>query len=194
MGSAAQIILPKSSDRVNRVLRFMDNYLPRVDVQIAALDAIINFARNADSAKTTMETDIIAVVTKSIQKHIEEDQIVWRGCMAFAVLASYQQEVAVEIVTSNIQDIMIERFPKYKSQPLIQQQILWMLSALLQWPRSHRMLHKSFKVVNFIKTLIEKSEEAHNLRAAALSEGGNANIGLNDLLVKCFDLDFDECS
>lgn len=183
MGSAAHIVLPKSSDRVNRVLRFMDNYLPRVDVQVAALDAIINFARNADSARSSMETDVVEVVAKSIEKHIDEDQIIWRGCMAFAILASYQQEVAVEIVMTNVHETMIDRFSKYKAQPLIQQQILWLISALLQWPRSHRMLHKSLKCVNFVKFLIEKFQEAQNLHASALSEGGNGEINLNQLLV-----------
>ncbi len=161
----------------------MDNYLPRVDVQVAALDAIINFSRNADAAKTTMETDIVEIVAKSMVKHIDEDKILWRGCMAFAVLASYQQEIAVEIILTNIHETVIDRFPKYKNQPLIQQQMLWLLSALLQWPRSYRMLHKTPKTVNFVKLLIEKSEEAHQLQLTAQSQGGSAGVVLNSEMV-----------
>ena len=41
-----EIKLPKMSDRVNRVVMFMENYQTRKDVQILALDALITYVKN----------------------------------------------------------------------------------------------------------------------------------------------------
>lgn len=38
--------LPRSCERISRVLMFMDNYPERVDVLTAGMDAVILFARN----------------------------------------------------------------------------------------------------------------------------------------------------
>ena len=44
--TAKEVKIPKSSDRVNRVIMFMNNYVDRVDVQVPGLDAIIAFIQN----------------------------------------------------------------------------------------------------------------------------------------------------
>jgi hypothetical protein len=171
MGSSAIVVIPKSSDRVNRVLKFMENYLPRVDVQVAGLDAVINFSRNSDAAASTMETDVVAVVTKSMETHLDEPTIIWRGCMAFNLLAAYKQDVAVDIAMTLIHEKCIDLYPKFDREPLIRQQILWLLAALTQWPRSHRLLHKSLKCVEFVKGIVEHTADAEKTLLIAQSEG-----------------------
>ncbi len=159
IGSVGLLQVPKSSDRINRVLRFMENYLPRVDVQIAGLEAVINFARNADSASSTLsETNVIDVVTDCIKHHSQQVSIVWRGCMALGILARYHSEIAVDITLTNIHEHMMDHFDKLSKHPLAQQQIIWLLAALTVWPRSYKLIHKSRKSLDFIKRIINKAD------------------------------------
>ena len=48
-GTGEKVRLPKSSDRVNRILMFMENYKERKEVQQFGLDAMLAFARNGKS-------------------------------------------------------------------------------------------------------------------------------------------------
>jgi hypothetical protein len=43
--------IPKTSDRVNRVVMFMENYTSRRDVQLLALDALMTYAKNCKSCR-----------------------------------------------------------------------------------------------------------------------------------------------
>ena len=176
IGSAARVEIPRSFDRVNRVLRFMDNYLPRVDVQIAGLNAVINFTRNADAKTCTLtETDVFDVVAKTLTRHVEEIPIVWRCAMALATLASYSSDIAIDIGMTNIHETLIDHFIEFSAHPLAQQQILWLLAALASWPRSYKLLHKSRKCLEFIKNVIEVSEEREKQSVIMMMEGqGNA--------------------
>lgn len=159
LGSNAKIEIPTPADRINRVLRFMDNYLPRIDVQIAALNAVINFAKNADAPTTTKHTDIVNIVAKAFIQHIEVKEVVWRSCVAFATLASYSSEIALEIILTNAHEVAIDQFFKYDVEPVVQQQVLWLLASLLEWPRSKRVLHKSVKCMDFLKKMFALEEE-----------------------------------
>jgi len=40
------VSIPKTADRVNRVVMFMENYTSRKDVQLLALDALMTYAKN----------------------------------------------------------------------------------------------------------------------------------------------------
>lgn len=142
----------------------MDNYLPRIDVQIAALNAVINFARNADAPVCARDTDIVTIVSKSVLAHLDETAIVWRACMAFALLANYHGELAVDIALADVHEALIDKFPTYEEQPIVQQQVLWLISAFVAWPRSHRLIHKSQKCMTFIKELIQKADDLEKAR------------------------------
>lgn len=138
--------------------------LPRVDVQIAALNAVINFSRNADAKACARDTDIVLVVTKSVLAHLDEFAIVWRACMAFALLANYHGELAVDIALTNVHETMVDKFESYAEEPIVQQQVLWLFSALVSWPRSHRIIHKSQKCLTFIQQLIQKIDDAERMK------------------------------
>eukprot|EP00981_Chlorochromonas_danica_P013277 scaffold6042_cov247-Ochromonas_danica.AAC.22 len=87
LGIAAKIVIPKPSDRLMRVLRFMDNYLDRVDVQIAGLDAVLKYSRNADAKATARNTDVIDIVVKVVKQHKANKAVLWRVCMDFLKIA-----------------------------------------------------------------------------------------------------------
>ncbi len=159
LGNYTKIEIPTPADRINRVIRFMDNYLPRVDVQVAALNAIIKFARNADAPNSTRNTDVIPIVAKSFAQHIEVQSIVWRACVIFATLASYTGEIALEVALTNVHENAIDKFSAYDNEPVVQQQILWLLAALLEWPRPQRVIHKSSKCMDFFKKIGQEEEE-----------------------------------
>jgi hypothetical protein len=160
LGTTTKIVIPKSSDRANRVLRFMDNYMERLDVQVAALDAILSFCRNADAKGSVKETDVIPVLVKCLEAHKKEVTVMWRVFMALAILASYHSDIAVNITTTNVHEIVIDEYASFKEHPIVQQQALWMFASFVQWPRSQREIHKSLKCVNFLKSLVVKPEDA----------------------------------
>ena len=172
IGSVGMLKVPKSSDRINRVLRFMENYLPRVDVQLAGLEAVINFARNADAATCTLsETNVIDVVTNCIKYHSLQVSIVWRCCMALATLAGYTQEIAVDIALTNIHEHLMDYYDKLAFSPLAQQQVLWLLGALVSWPISYKILHKSRKTIDFAKRMIDNNAEREKMEIIIMMEG-----------------------
>jgi len=164
LGSIQKIVIPKSSDRINRVLRFMDNYLNRLDVQIAALNAVLNFCRNADAPTALKDTDLIQVLVKTVEMHKEEAGVVWRVCMALSILASYNGEISVNILNTGVHEILIDNYSKFLNEPIVQQQILWLIAAFLKWPRSLLVIHKTQKCMEFLKGLagqqLLKAEEA----------------------------------
>lgn len=151
----AVVKVPRSSERVNRVLKFMDNYLARTDVQIVALDAAINFARNPDAKLQTRETNMIAVIGRSFVAHPTSAEIVWRCCMVLSLVAAFNGELANDIALLDIHEQLVDSYTSFQNAPSIQQQILWLLSAFLQWPKSKRVLHKSEKCLLFFLALVD---------------------------------------
>eukprot|EP01034_Spumella_vulgaris_P022222 gene22222-28336_t len=161
----AVVKVPRSSDRVNRVLKFMDNYLARVDVQIVALDAVINFTRNPDAKLQSRETNMIAVIGRSLSAHSTTAEVVWRCCMALSLVASFHGELANDIAMLNIHELLVDSYLSFQNAASIQQQILWLLSSYLLWPKSKRILHTSEKCLIFFKALVD-FETRRSLQAA----------------------------
>lgn len=151
--SIAKVSVPRPAERINRVLRFMDNFMLRLDVQIAALNAVIKFARNSDASETAKDTEVFTVVAKCVTTHAGETAILWRATMAFATLAAYKSELAVAVMATGIHETLITVYPELQEHRLVQQQILWLFAALLRWPRSKKLLHKSAVSMDFFKSL-----------------------------------------
>jgi hypothetical protein len=157
--SKDKFTLPKPTDRVNKVIKFMQNYMARADVQIAALDAVINFSRNPDARIFTRETEIVTTVSQVIAEYIKDVRILWRGIMAYSILARITGEIAVDIEFTKVHELLMDNYANFELEPLLQQQILWLLSAFLEWPRSKRQVHKSKKCMEFFKTLIDNKDD-----------------------------------
>lgn len=159
VGTKDKIVLPKPTERVNKVIKFMQTYMARADVQVAALDAVINFSRNPDAKLFTRETEIVVTVSSILREYLKDTKVLWRGCMAFAILATVSGEIAVDIEYTKIHEALIENYNNYQNEPMLQQQILWMLASFLMWPRSSRQVHKSQKCMEFFKFLLEDREK-----------------------------------
>lgn len=149
------MIIPKSSDRINRVMKFMDNYLMHKDVQIAALDVVLNFARNADAPLTTHETIVLRVVSDSIKVHSTTPEIIWRACMAFSIIATFNSDVSYDIIKTDVPELLIDVYASFKKHTLVQQQILRMMASILMWPVSKAVLNAKEKFVKFFKQVID---------------------------------------
>lgn len=137
----------------------MENYTSRLDVQIASLDAILTFCRNPDSAQFAQKTTLIPSLGKIYELYPKESVIVWRIAMAFAILAAITGEIALDVVNTNVHESLIDNYNYFEKAPTVQQQKLWMLAALLKWPRSARILHKSQKCMDFFKLLLENKDK-----------------------------------
>jgi hypothetical protein len=155
------IVIPKSSDRINRVLKFMDNFIVSKDVQIAALDAVISFARNADAPRSTHETNLIPVIHSSLKLHAKDPNIVWRVAMAYSLVAAFSADIAFDVANTGAHTIMIENYAHYKksNNHLVQQQILWFFGALLMWPPSKKKINKQQDCMDFFKMVIQDFED-----------------------------------
>lgn len=126
----------------------MDNFIIRKDVVCASLDAILSFARNADAPKCIHDTPLIDVVYRTMKTHINSPEVLWRSCLSYAIVASYHPTRAYDIANTGVVDIVIDLYYSFKKNiiaTLVQQQILWMLGSLLQWPLSQKVLHKQQK-------------------------------------------------
>jgi len=155
LGSTKPIVIPKSTDRANRVLRFMDSYLERVDVQIAGLDAMLNFCRNADAQSGVKETDIIDVLVRCLTHHSAEPRVAWRACLALSLLASLTGEIATNIVNTGVSLVVIPHYSAaYAVEPIVQQQVLWLFASFLRWPRALLVLHKTPPIMAFLAALL----------------------------------------
>jgi hypothetical protein len=157
--SKEKFSLPKPTDRVNKVIKFMQNYMARADVQIAALDAVINFSRNPDARIFTRETEIVTTVSQVITEYVKDVRILWRGIMAYSILARITGEIAVDVEFTKVHELLMENYANFELEPMLQQQILWLLSAFLEWPRSKRQIHKSKKCMEFFKSLIDDKDD-----------------------------------
>jgi hypothetical protein len=170
IGVAAKVSVPKPSDRINRVLRFMDNYLDRIDVQIAGLDAVLKYARNADAILTARNTDAIEVVCKSTKLHKAQTTIVWRACLCLSIFASYTAELALDVANTGIHEEMIPQFKVFESEPVVQIQILRLFASLLLWPKTHRIIHKTKDSVTFLKNATDEIDKAKKQKEEEMRE------------------------
>lgn len=80
--------IPKSSERVNRVLMFMSNYPDRVEVVKTGLDALIYYSRNADSKESIQETSLVSSVSQIISHFKETPGIIWRCFLCLHLTAA----------------------------------------------------------------------------------------------------------
>lgn len=188
--------IPHPKDRVNRVLRFMDNFSSRTDVQLVGLDAVIKYCRNADAVNAARDTEVFYVLSKCVEANKADPSVLWRVAMAFALLASLQSELAMAVVATNVHEALIDAYPSLAAHSLAQQQILWLFGSLLRWQRSKKMLHKSAKVMDFFKALVgdpladkKKLEQEQRLRqlendAKSIASGTRSLATLGSSTVK----------
>ena len=158
-------IIPKSYERINRVLKFMDNFLVSKEVQIAGLDAILAFSRNPDAKSSIFETNLISIIYKSLQLHIKESEIIWRICMIYSIIATFSNEISYEIVHTGIHILIINNYLIYKKQKNyeILQQMLWLMGSLLLYPASKHFLNKQLDCMDFFKMIIQDFEDLKEL-------------------------------
>lgn len=155
------VVIPKSCDRINRVLKFMDNFLVSKEVQIVALDAVISFARNADAPRSINETNLIAVAHSSVKLHAEVPEVVWRVAMAYSLVAAFSGDVAYQVAKTGAHLLIISKYAHYqkKKDNQVLQQILWMMGALLHWPASRVILNRQSECMDFYKAVIQDFED-----------------------------------
>ena len=69
--------------------------------------------------------------------------MLWRAALALSIFATFQSEVAYEIVSYDVHNVVAENFHEHDGDPKVQQQMLWLLGNLLKWPRSTRRINAS---------------------------------------------------
>jgi len=153
------IKIPRSADRMGRVLMFMESYPDREDVQCAALDAIITFARNTDAETTIMETALLQNVAMTLKKNGKVESIFWRVCMALSIMCLFNSDIAHEISKLDLHETVASSYVLFENEPRVQQQILWMLSSYLAFPKSYRKIHTSAVCINLFQGVLGRRDE-----------------------------------
>jgi hypothetical protein len=108
--SDAVVKVPRSCDRMNRIVMFMENYPTKIDVLSAGLDAVILFCGNPDSKMTIHETTVIKGVCKVYRNNPKSSEIVWRVCFGFTSLCKYSDLISVLVLKEKICDLMAGMF------------------------------------------------------------------------------------
>jgi len=161
---------PKSSDRVNRVLMFMENYLKTKKVQLCGLDALVYFSKNADCQAQLPDTKLIEIVSKSLVEYKTDKDVVWRACLCLSSVADLDEEYALEIAQFNLHNVVAENFHLFETEFRVQQQILWFLNSLLKQMKSRRRVHMSPVCMELFKFLSEKRERLIREKAYSATE------------------------
>ena len=169
-GTGQNVTLPRSADRVNRVLMFMENYAEKKEVQICGLNAMMRFANNPDAKGQVNDTKLVYLTFKSIEKFKSDPEIVWRAMLVLATVASFDAEASLEMVDYDIHKLAVELFQLFKQDFRVQQQMLWLLGNLLKWPRSRRRVQCSEECMNLFKDLTVMREELIISKAMSATE------------------------
>lgn len=149
---------PKASERVNRVVLFMESYPDKATVIQAGLDALIYFARNSDSKNAIDETTMISCICKLLPNFKSNADVVWRVFLCLHQSCSSKMDIAMELIRYNIHELMVEIYPMH-TDPRIQQQIVWLLDIFVTFPRTITRIHISSTCMTWIGKLIETRDQ-----------------------------------
>ena len=158
-GGSFETKMPQSSDRINRVLMFMESYPNREDVLAESLNAVLLFARNADCEKQIDKTNVIVNVFDAVEANPEMVCVVWRAALIFAIISKIRPEIANTVSKTGVHEIMATNFWVFKEEPFVQQQILWMMASIVSWPKSRRRVQESEKCIALFIELAGMREE-----------------------------------
>lgn len=160
--------LPRSCERVQRVLYFMANYPKRKLVQKAGLDALLYFARNADAVTQANETPVIPVLANTIKVFKRDCDIMWRAFMTLALLSQLSGYISSELTRFGIHDAAVDVFHEFEDrESKVQQQVLWTFGSILLWPDSRTQVQTSEICMDFFKARMTDREANAKLKVKA---------------------------
>lgn len=114
---------------------------------------------SADSKKSINSTKVVEVVSTTAQHFPKSSAIMWRAYVVFAAVASFSDDFASDIVDLGMHELMVSSYKEFHKECRVQQQMLWMISACLQWPKCSIKVQESKASVIFFRKLLE--ERAH---------------------------------
>ena len=136
-------IVPSGCNRINKCSYYMKEYSDVDVVQIAGLDALITFARSGDAKEAIEETTAIETATAALTSFPANENVVWRATLLLSILARLKVTYAMEIITEDIHDTLARDFQRYRLNPNVQQQILWLFGNLVVWPRARLEIQRT---------------------------------------------------
>jgi hypothetical protein len=145
----------KSSDRVNRVVMFMSNYLNRKLVIVGGLDAIMYFSQNADSQKMVNETKVIDLLHKVVEAFRTDPAVIWRTAVCLRNIAALGPDVAYDITKTEILENLASIYSNF-GEVRVKQQILWFYEALIDHWKSRQKVQMSVAVMTLLRQLVDE--------------------------------------
>ena len=114
---------------------------------------------SADGKNSVRDTNVIEVIVGCLQKHQNEPSIVWRCAMIVTNVSAVGMDLAYEFTFHELHEIVATIFPKMSSDYRIKQQILWMLSQFVEWPKSQKKIQQSKTCMKLLKSLEQEREK-----------------------------------
>jgi len=151
---------------------FMENYAKAKVVQCCGLDSLIHFARNADCLSQIGETRTIEIVSNTIKEFKSNKDVIWRACIVLSTIALLDEDIGFEITQYDIHNVVVDSFslPEFKEEFRAQQQILWLLDAILKSFKGKRRVHTSEKCMELFISLSELREQLIREKAFSATE------------------------
>lgn len=170
LSSSTATKLPRSCDRVNRVLTYMRNFSTRPAVVKAGLDALIFFVKNADSRNTMHETTMIPFVCETVVPTFGDDPAVtWRAFFCLHVACAANPDLLYDVARYEVHEHIPDIYNK-TIDPKVQQQLLWLLDLMVTNSKSRIRVHISEKCVNFVGDCVRIRVEKINKAGMSVKE------------------------
>jgi hypothetical protein len=146
--------IPLASDRINRVTMFMENFSHHVKVQVTGLDAIAEYARNADARTGINDTNVVETVATAMKRHTKVPDVVWRCGIVLSLVCSYSFDSAYDSCRLDLHNLAVQAYPFLDKDVRAQQQLLWYLGQCVTWPRCRNRMQESSLIMDFLKSLM----------------------------------------
>lgn len=135
-GKNAKVLTMASSttDRVDRILSFMQVYVLKHALQCHALDALLLFVRRRDLTQITASPRLVPVVAAALVEYAgTKAGVVWRACLVLQELAALDKTLAKDVALLDAHSVVVAQYPRLHRRPRVQQVIVRLLAALVQW-------------------------------------------------------------
>ena len=122
------------TERVGRILDFMNVYPMKYRLQCRALDALYLFVKKRNISDISSSFKLLPTIGKILLEYIHtKPGVIWRASVVLQVVASLNRELAKDIALLEIHEPLCQVYSRLERRPRIQQIILRLLGELAKW-------------------------------------------------------------
>lgn len=146
-----QTTISNTSTRVIKILSLMENFVKEEKIQIACYNGLLIFIRNNDAKKICDKIDILNIILLSVKEYPKNPKIIWRATMILTNIAKFTKSLSIKILEKGFIDLFVDNFKYFCYYKLVRQEILWLISAILEWDICKKSIQASKKIIGFLR-------------------------------------------